>query len=135
MPFFYSLCYCYAAIIDKSFITCDSHVFFLYFLLPFPETACISPVIPLGILRYPMFVEEYPMYLNFANLGIVIAHEITHGFDHQGENFINGFESGIHIWCLSIWKYFLNLYEAIQKMLTFQVGVHLENRLCALQTG
>ncbi|ODM97140.1 Endothelin-converting enzyme 1 [Orchesella cincta] len=44
-------------------------------------------IIPLGILRYPMFVEEYPMYLNFANLGVVISHEITHGFDHQGRHY------------------------------------------------
>ncbi|OXA58659.1 Membrane metallo-endopeptidase-like 1 [Folsomia candida] len=44
-------------------------------------------VIPLGILRYPMFEENYPMYLNFANLGIVISHEITHGFDHQGRHY------------------------------------------------
>lgn len=32
-----------------------------------------------------MFVEDYPMYLNFANLGIVISHELVHGFDHQGK--------------------------------------------------
>ncbi|CAG7723309.1 unnamed protein product [Allacma fusca] len=44
-------------------------------------------VIPLGILRYPMFDENYPMYLNFANLGIVLGHEMTHGFDHQGRHY------------------------------------------------
>lgn len=33
-----------------------------------------------------MFVSDdtYPQYLNFANLGIVIAHEMVHGFEHVG---------------------------------------------------
>ncbi|KAF4519816.1 hypothetical protein B566_EDAN006830 [Ephemera danica] len=44
-------------------------------------------IFPLGILRHPMFNLEYPMYLNFANIGIVIGHEITHGFDNHGKKY------------------------------------------------
>ncbi|XP_046407167.1 neprilysin-1-like isoform X2 [Ischnura elegans] len=44
-------------------------------------------IFPLGILRHPMFNPDYPMYLNFANIGIVIGHEITHGFDNHGRRY------------------------------------------------
>ncbi|XP_059472618.1 neprilysin-1-like [Neocloeon triangulifer] len=44
-------------------------------------------IFPLGILRHPMFNLDYPMYLNFANIGVVIGHEITHGFDNHGKKY------------------------------------------------
>ncbi|CAG7720701.1 unnamed protein product, partial [Allacma fusca] len=38
--------------------------------------------IPADLLHYPMFHKDYPMYLNFANLGTILAHEMAHGFDN-----------------------------------------------------
>ncbi|CAG7723305.1 unnamed protein product, partial [Allacma fusca] len=38
--------------------------------------------IPVDLLHYPMFHKDYPMYLNFANLGTILAHEKAHGFDN-----------------------------------------------------
>jgi len=39
---------------------------------------------PLGFLREPFFGLDYPDIVNFANLGVVIGHELTHGFDNVG---------------------------------------------------
>ncbi|CAG7660021.1 unnamed protein product [Allacma fusca] len=41
-------------------------------------------MIPYGSLLSPIFHKDYPMYLNFANLGFILAHEIVHGFDNSG---------------------------------------------------
>ncbi|EFX64783.1 hypothetical protein DAPPUDRAFT_65920, partial [Daphnia pulex] len=36
---------------------------------------------PLGILREPFFNLDLPRYMTYGNLGVVIGHEIVHGFD------------------------------------------------------
>jgi putative endopeptidase len=44
-------------------------------------------VFPAGILQPPMFDAEADDALNYGGIGMVIAHEITHGFDDQGRRF------------------------------------------------
>ncbi|OQV17916.1 Neprilysin-11 [Hypsibius exemplaris] len=39
---------------------------------------------PAGILQAPFLGNGYPHYWNFAAIGTVIGHEITHAFDDQG---------------------------------------------------
>ena len=78
----------------------------------FPYTS----VIPLGILRYPMFHESFPMYLNFANLGIVLGHEMTHGFDHQGNSCLRSLHSPTTACCYmemkALWRaVYVKLYR------------------------
>jgi predicted metalloendopeptidase len=39
------------------------------------------------MLRFPLFDESYPMYLNFASLGFLLGHELAHGLDSIGRYF------------------------------------------------
>lgn len=39
---------------------------------------------PAGFLQEPVFNAEYPNYINYAGIGFVVGHEMTHGFDDSG---------------------------------------------------
>ena len=41
-------------------------------------------VLPIGMFNEPFYSSDRPASLNFATLGFVVAHEISHGFDNTG---------------------------------------------------
>ena len=44
-------------------------------------------VFPAGILQYPMFDANVDDAMNYGGIGMVIGHEMTHGFDDQGAQY------------------------------------------------
>ncbi|BFZ24008.1 hypothetical protein BsWGS_27047 [Bradybaena similaris] len=46
-----------------------------------------SIVFPAGILQAPFFDKNVPQSLNYGAMGVVMGHELTHGFDDQGREY------------------------------------------------
>ncbi|XP_072387563.1 endothelin-converting enzyme homolog isoform X2 [Diabrotica undecimpunctata] len=44
-------------------------------------------VFPAGILQNPFYDSSFPPSLNYGGMGVVMGHELTHGFDDQGREF------------------------------------------------
>jgi membrane metallo-endopeptidase-like protein 1 len=44
-------------------------------------------VFPAGILQSPFYDTNFPPSLNYGGVGVVMGHELTHGFDDQGREF------------------------------------------------
>ncbi|KAL3861160.1 hypothetical protein ACJMK2_007225 [Sinanodonta woodiana] len=44
-------------------------------------------VFPAGILQAPFYDPYFPKSLNFGAMGVVMGHELTHGFDDQGREY------------------------------------------------
>ncbi len=60
-----------------------------WFMTPQTVNAYYSPemneiVFPAGILQPPFFNQEADDAVNYGGIGVVIGHEMTHGFDDQG---------------------------------------------------
>ncbi len=53
-------------------------------------------VFPAGILQPPFFDKSMDDAVNFGGIGLVIGHELTHGFDDQGRKF--DLHGNLHDW-------------------------------------
>jgi len=53
-------------------------------------------VFPAGIMQAPFFKTDAPVVTNHGGLGMVMGHELTHGFDDQGRQFDG--DGNLHEW-------------------------------------
>ena len=63
-----------------------------WFMTPQTVNAYYSPdmneiVFPAGILQPPFFNQDADDAVNYGGIGVVIGHEMTHGFDDQGRKY------------------------------------------------
>ena len=61
-------------------------------MTPYTVNAYYNPsfneiVFPAGILQFPFFDADADDAINYGGIGMVIGHEITHGFDDQGRQY------------------------------------------------
>ncbi|XP_064461110.1 neprilysin-1-like isoform X2 [Ornithodoros turicata] len=42
---------------------------------------------PAGVLQPPLYHKDFPRSVNYGGIGVIIGHEITHGFDDKGRQF------------------------------------------------
>lgn len=88
-------------------------------------------VFPAGILQPPFFSMEADDSVNYGALGVVIGHEITHGFDDQGAQFDP--KGNLRNW----WKPSdLEKFQALSKAIVDQFsayevapGLHIQGKL------
>ncbi|MFT7612281.1 MAG: putative endopeptidase [Parvicellaceae bacterium] len=68
--------------IDKSLWEMPAHMVNAYY-----NPALNEIVFPAGIMQNPFFDPGYEDAVNYARMGAVIGHELTHGFDDQGAKY------------------------------------------------
>ena len=88
-------------------------------------------VFPAGILQPPFFSSSYPMAMNFGGIGMVMGHELTHGFDDQGRKF-DGSGSLTEWWNETAVKNFEERAQCVDNLYsTYEVqpGVKLNGKL------
>ena len=68
--------------VDKKLWEMSAHMCNAYY---YPELNEI--VFPAGILKEPFYDPKQSIGENFGGIGVVIGHEITHGFDDQGKEY------------------------------------------------
>jgi putative endopeptidase len=88
-------------------------------------------VFPAGIMQRPFFANEAPLATNFGGLGMVMGHELTHGFDDQGRKF--DADGNLHEWWSpEVAKAFTERAECVAKQYDGYVtvdDVHLNGHL------
>ncbi len=63
-----------------------------WFMPPSAVNAYYNPlfgeiVFPAGILQPPFFSADFPPAMNYGSIGMVMGHELSHGFDDSGRKF------------------------------------------------
>jgi putative endopeptidase len=88
-------------------------------------------VFPAGIMQLPFFSPEAPIASNYGGLGMVMGHELTHGFDDQGRKFDG--DGNLHEWwSAEVNKAFIERAECVARQYDGYIAVddlHLNGHL------
>src|SRR5207248_1699836 len=88
-------------------------------------------VFPAGIMQLPFFSPDAPLASNYGGLGIVMGHELSHGFDDQGRKFDG--DGNLHEWWSpEVNKAFIERAECVARQYDNYVAVddvHLNGHL------
>ncbi len=76
---------------------------------------------PAGILQYPFFDMQADDAFNYGAIGVVIGHEMTHGFDDQGAQFDK--DGNLHMWWTE--EDFARFKQRTQVMADFFDGIEV----------
>jgi endothelin-converting enzyme/putative endopeptidase len=88
-------------------------------------------VFPAGIMQLPFFSPDAPLDSNYGGIGMVMGHELTHGFDDQGRKF-DGNGSLNEWWTKTTAKEFEDRAACVVKQYDGYVAVddvHLQGKL------
>ena len=88
-------------------------------------------VFPAGILQSPFFSKDFPAAMNFGGIGMVMGHELTHGFDDEGRKF-DASGKLTEWWEPSVSAKFEDRASCIEKQYSsyeVQPGLHLNGKL------
>jgi len=107
-----------------------------WFMTPPTVNAYYNPsgnemVFPAGILQPPFFASDWPMAMNFGGIGMVMGHELTHGFDDQGRKF-DGEGTLREWWAPAVAERFEDRAECVDQLYSgyeVQPGVKLSGKL------
>lgn len=84
-------------------------------------------VFPAGILQNPFYDPSFPASLNYGGMGVVMGHELTHGFDDQGRQF-DKFGNLNHWWKNdTIDKFKERTKCVVDQYSKFEINMRLEN--------
>lgn len=79
-------------------------------------------VFPAGILQPPFFNREATDAVNFGSMGMVVGHEITHGFDDEGRQYdVDG--NLKDWWSPAVGKAFVEKAECVKKQYDAYVAI------------
>jgi putative endopeptidase len=88
-------------------------------------------VFPAGILQPPFFAAGRPMAMNFGGIGMVMGHELSHGFDDSGRKF-DGQGRLTEWWGADVIARFEERATCVEKLYDgyeVQPGLHLNGKL------
>ncbi len=88
-------------------------------------------VFPAGIMQRPFFHRDFPAPMNFGGIGMVMGHELTHGFDDQGRKF-DGSGQMTEWWEPAVVQKFEEQAQCVDDLYDsyeVQPGLHLNGKL------
>ncbi|MDP2315610.1 MAG: M13 family metallopeptidase [Pseudomonadota bacterium] len=86
---------------------------------------------PAGILQAPFFDRSYPAVMNYGSIGMVMGHELTHGFDDQGRKF-DGDGKMVEWWAPEVSARFEERAACVERQysgFTVQEGINVNGAL------